>query len=109
MWVPKQVVDWFQISKDSVDELRAELAAVRAERDVYEHQLTVTQSSFDWLKMRINQLEVERAELIKKAYGISSPVPEIVRTPPELTMENFSFDDVGNDKARELGLPVYPE
>lgn len=109
MWVPAAVVDWFQISKEAVDALREELAATRVERDILKHQLTVTQTQFDWLRLRVNALEHERAQLVKTVYNINSPVPEIVRTPSDVeqAMNSFSFEDVGEDLAKRLGLPVY--
>lgn len=109
MWLSNQIFDLFQISKEAVDALREELAATRAERDVLKHQLTVTQTQFDWLRLRVNALEHERAQLIKAAYNINSPVPEIVRTPSDVeqAMNSFSFEDVGEDLAKRLGLPVY--
>ena len=111
MWVPKGVIDWFHISKESVDSLRTELAAVRAERDSLKTQLAVTQTNFDWLRMKINQLEFERTGLIERAYDIKLPAPEIVRQPavdPTFDPRMFTgFDDVGESVAKKLGLPIY--
>lgn len=111
MWVPKAVLDWFQISKNSYDDLRQELSAVRAEKDILKSQLAVSQNQFDWLRLRVNTLEIERAELIKKCYGIDAPVPAIVRQPKSEDVEPFLnsdlFNDVGDEKAKKLGLPVY--
>ena len=94
MWVPKEVADWFRISKDSVDALREELAAVRAERDHLRIQLATTQNNFDWVKTQINQLQVENKSLMAKAYGISVPVPELVRR----TESNFNLQDLFTDE-----------
>jgi len=108
MWVPREVADWFKISKDSVDALREELSAIRAERDSLQTQLSISQNHFDWLRIRVNTLEIERAQLIKKAYGIDIPVPEIVRTNPNpLELNADLFTDMGEDAAKKLGLPVY--
>ena len=98
----------FQISKESVESLREDLAATRAERDSLKLQLSVSQNHFDWLKMRVNALEIERAQLIHRAYGIQTPVPEIVRTRadgPDLNPD--IFNDVGEDMAKKLGFPKY--
>ena len=108
MWLSNQLVSMFQISKDSVEALRVDLAATRAERDALKLQLTVSQNHFDWLKMRVNSLEIERAQLIEKAYGIRTPVPEIVRTRqqgPDLNPD--IFNDIGEDMAKKLGFPQY--
>jgi predicted nuclease with TOPRIM domain len=108
MWLSSQLVGMFQISKETVESLREELAAARTERDVLKLQLSVSQNHFEWLRMRVNSLEVERAQLIKKAYGIDTPIPEIIRAahnPIELNPD--IFNDVGEDMAKKLGLPVY--
>ena len=93
MWVPKEVADWFRISKDSVDALREELAAVRAERDQLKLQLATTQNNFDWVKTQINQLQVENKTLIAKAYGIHVPIPELVRK----SESGFNLQDLFTD------------
>ena len=108
MWVPKAVAEWFQISKQAVDELRTDLAVVRAERDFYKTQALASQANFDWARVRVNTLELERAALIEKAYGLKVPVPEITRAPvTKEDLNQFSFDDMGDDAAKRLGLPIY--
>jgi predicted phage tail protein len=112
MWLPTKAFDLFRISRDTVDAQREELAALRAERDGLKAQLSVTNANFEWLRVRINSLEAERAQLIKKAYGIDVPVPEIVRTPriagtDMLGLNSALFEDVGETAAKELGLPTY--
>lgn len=109
-WIPSSVVEWFHISKDNVAKLSEENGILRTERDVLKQQITVAQSNFDWLKSRVNALEIERAQLIKKAYGIDVPAPEIVKQhdPRQiLQMTSALFEDVGEEAARELGLPSY--
>ena len=108
MWVPKEVADWFKISKDSVDALREELAAVKAERDLLKSQLQATQINLDWIRVQVNTLQLERAVLMEKAYKIQVPVPEVRRAmPADFPMQHFSFEDVGDETAKQLGLPIY--
>ena len=110
MWVPKEVADWFQISKDSVDALRTELATLKAERDVLKDQLRGAQINSDWLRMQVNSLQMERAALMEKAYNIRVPIPELARTTSlqsPISIEDFSFSDIGDEAARRLGLPLY--
>lgn len=109
MWVPREVADWFRISKDSVDALREELASVRSERDILKSQLLVAQNTVEWIRLRINALEVERSILIKKAYGHDVPVPEITRTIPHIDANQLPdlFADMGDDLAPQFGYPVY--
>lgn len=111
MWISPKVVDWFHISKESVDSLREELAAVRAERDALRLQATADRTTADWLRMRLNALELERAGLLEKAYSIKLPaVPYLSRDPKlanEPDKDAFNFDDIGEDLAKRLGLPLH--
>lgn len=111
MWIPGKVVDWFTAMRvEAVPELQAELAALRAERDALKLQAAVDRVNFDWLRMKVNTLEVEKTALMEKAYGIKLPAPEIVRTPvigERPQMAEFSFDDLGDNVAKTLGFPTY--
>lgn len=113
MFIPKAVFDLFGIAKQSIDTTREELAAVRAERDALKLQLATANNHFDWLRLKVNALEVERAQLLDKAYGVKALVPEITRQEPvslEKVLSQFNsaiFDDVGDEKAKELGYPTY--
>lgn len=108
MWVPSQVVDWFKISKESVDALREDNAALRAENAALHVELQTIKANFGWLTTRVNALEVERAALLEKVTGIKVAVPEIVRPiPTEQLVNQFTFEDMGDDLAKKLGLPVY--
>lgn len=120
MWVPKQVVGWFEtfqkasethadVAKQALQDLREELVAVRTERDVLKQELQSAKINADWLRVKVNSLELEKAGLMEKAYNIKLPVPEIVRAPNKVgdPFENFTFDDMGDEAARLLGLPTY--
>jgi hypothetical protein len=71
--------------------------------------------SIDWMRHRINALEKERAILLNKIAGVIVPVPEIVPTRPGTmsTIPDFasmpSFEDVGDDEARRLGIGLDDE
>lgn len=113
MWISEKVVDWFHISKESVDSLREELSACRAERDALRLQAATDRITADWLRTRVNALEMERASLIERAYQIKLPaVPQLARigsTPvasSEPDPDPFSFDDMGNELAKKFGFPI---
>lgn len=110
MWVPSAVLDWFKISQSSFSGLKEDNVALRVERDSLQRQLITTTSNFEWLRMRVNTIEMERVALMEKAYGIKIPAPEIVRTPvvgQGTKQEDFSFDDIGESMAKVLGMPSY--
>jgi hypothetical protein len=105
MWIPSKIVDLLGLVKDDIATLRAENALLR-------NQVVVAQTNFDWARHRLNTLEFENKALMEVAYGVRIPSPEIVRQPkldPSFDPKNFSFDDVGEMKAKELGLPVYDD
>lgn len=108
MWVSSKFSNWFQVSKDAVDELKQELASVKAERDLLKTQLLVTQNNFEWVRNQINTLQFEKTALIERAYNIKLPAPEITRQPTrDEIAKDFSFDDIGDDLAKKFGLPTY--
>lgn len=106
MWIPKKLLTWLEMSKDQRDEL----ISIRAERDVLKDRVIRAEANFNWLSTRVNALELERAQLIKLALNINVPVPEIVRTPTlgsQFDLNPNLFDDVGDEMAKSLGLPLY--
>lgn len=111
MWVPKALVELFSIGKETVDTLRTELVATQAINISLDRELTALKVNFDWLRLQVNALQVERTALMQKAYGVQMPIPEIVRTIKAdnsgFDAKNFSFDDIGEDQAKALGLPTY--
>lgn len=110
MWITNRALDWFKISQDSMASLREELAAAKAERDRLQKENLSLQVNFDWLRMQVNTLQLERGALLEKAYNIKLPVPEIVRSPTmgeQGKLDEFSFEDIGDEVARKLGLPLY--
>lgn len=110
MWITKSLMSLFEISRDVVNDLREDLARVVAERDALQRELTSVKINADWLRVQYNQLQLERTALMDKAYGIKLPVPEVVRQSvrvPETKLDEFTFDDVGEDLAKRLGYPTY--
>lgn len=109
MWIPKSIFDLFSISKDAVDGQREELAALRSERDSLVRELATTKANFSWATLRINALEMERAALLEKAYGIKVAAPAILHAPPANSpqlqdLNSFSFDHVDELTATKLGI-----
>lgn len=110
MWVPAALVELFQISRSTVDTLRNDLSAVKAENEALRYQILITQNNFEWIRSKVNTLELEKAALINKAYGIVLPAPELVRTPmKDLDPNEFSFEDIGEKMAKKFGMPSYDD
>ncbi len=111
MWISNSVFALFTISKEAVQSLREENASLKSEASLLKSQLAVAQNQFDWLRLRVNALEMERAQLVKQAYNIDAAVPEIQRRPDPLLsqLNQFTFADMGDAAARKLGLPTYDD
>lgn len=116
MWLPKAVLDVFAFSVGEVQAQRQDLAALRAERDALVRQVATLEISNDWMRAQINQLQLERVELLDKVYSIRVPAPQLIKEhrvttapqgPPAFDLRDFSFEDVGDDIAKKIGLPVY--
>lgn len=105
MWIPKTLVDLFSANAEIVRTQQAEIAVLRAERDGLKVQSAVTQNTLDWLRVKVNQLELERSGLIEKAYNIKLPAPEIISRPSvQRDMTEFTFDDERESIALKHGL-----
>lgn len=107
MWFPQAAREWFDISRQVVSSQREELAALKAERDRLRDELAALRIQNDWLRVQFNQLQLERNALLEKAYNISVPVPHLSHPVPTPELKDFSFDDVGEQAARAMGLPSY--
>lgn len=104
MWLSSKLESLFSFHVEDLRELKAELAVSRAENVLLRTQLATAQANFEWIRSRVNALEYERSGLMQKAYNISLPAPEIVRT--EKDIKGFEpsslFDSIPEDIAEEL-------
>lgn len=112
MWLSPKIVDFFKVSVETVQGLRADLQSAQAEISALKAQVQTANITNDWLRTRVNQLEMERTQLMRVAYDIKLPVPELVR--PSIMKGNdasdtftLDFNDMGDDLAKQLGLPTY--
>lgn len=102
MFISKSVFDLLAVNHEELVRLRSDNAAL------VRHNSSI-QTTLDWLRTRVNALEMERAQLVQKALGISLPVPEILRNPVVSPVELNAdlFEDMGDDKAKALGFPTF--
>lgn len=122
MWISfRNVAELFTVSKESVDALRQENAALKAENAAVKSELLSAKVNLDWLRVQYNQAQTERTALMNRNFGIQAPVPQLHSTagsylpsvgPQDTLLDRASlndlgFDDVGDEIAEKLGLPVY--
>lgn len=108
MWVSAAVKDWFKVSHQAYEDLKIQNAALQAELLALKIQAATDKTNFDWLRIRVNELERENKALIQKAYNISLPAAELTR-PQQMPLDpyEFSFTDIGDDLAKKLGMPIF--
>ena len=119
MWIPSQVVTFFdrlvisveqnaKATESTMQQLREQLVVLQTENGIIKNELQAAKVTNSWLVQKVNGLELEKAGLMEKAYNIKLPTPEIVRVSrkPEPT-QSFSFEDIGDEAARLMGLPAY--
>ena len=97
------------ITRKTFEDTRLDLAKHHEECRVLAAQNHVLQVNLDWLRTRVNQLEMERAQLLWNYIGVKVPVPEIQRVqdpqdPVHPLNELPSFADVGDKEAARLGI-----
>lgn len=103
MWIKREMFEQLIASKAKADGA----AQVLAQRIVQQD------ATIDWLKVRLTQLEYERAQLINNYMGVKIPIPEFDKEAtaraPRITAEDVlnqtvAFIDVGDEEAAKLGL-----
>jgi hypothetical protein len=115
MWVNRQLFDMIvadnkklqdEVTFERIGSSRMSASTVELRSQKAKDDITI-----DWMRHRVNALEKQNAVLLNKAAGIFVPVPEIVPTRPG-TMSELpadinhlqSFDDVGDEEAKRLGV-----
>ena len=94
MWLSEKLTSLLDLNVSETKRLREDLAAVRAERDALKLQSSIAQNNFEWARSRMNTLEMEKAALMAKAFGVQLHVPEVVRTNKDLSPGTFQLADL---------------
>jgi hypothetical protein len=104
MWISEKLFNLVNANRDEITKLRQERDSVRDE-------LSRANILNDWLRVQINTLQMERQQLLEKAHGIKVPAPILDRVKPmpaeNTSTKDFSFEDIGDELAKKLGLPTY--
>lgn len=113
MFISTRILDFLKIAQSTYDDLRTENAALKSKVTELERSLAYTQVNLDWLRINYNVVSQERTALLKKAYAIDLPSPQLAREVKAERdfnpLESLSFEDMGNELARQFGYPVYEE
>lgn len=91
--------------------LEARAIAAESVRTTLEHTNLQLEAVNDWMRLRLSQVERERAQLLHHYLGIKIEVPEIEKSAPEPgriaghpLMQTLSFEDIGNEAASKQGI-----
>lgn len=93
------------LSRKAYDDLRDAGVKSQIEASALAQVNAQLNAHIEWLRVRLTQLEFERAQLLKKYMNVDIPVPtwEQPESHPDPN-ETFNFGDVGDKVAAELGL-----
>lgn len=101
------------LKRELFERLLTEKARAEGASHTLAHRIVSQDATIDWMKVRLTQLEYERAQLINNYMGIKLPVLDIARevvseksqlTAEQVLNQTISFDDIGDDAARASGL-----
>lgn len=71
------------------------------------------ETTIDWFRVRISQLERERAQLLFNYTGVKVEAPSIERAPEADPSKNLqhvpNFEDIGDKEAGRLGIGWNPD
>ena len=89
------------------------LVAAQTEARILSEQNRILATNLDNARLRLNQLEKERAQLMYAVAGAKISAPEFVQTSPDASMwgggpmnlaDMPSIEDIGDDAAKALGI-----
>lgn len=100
MWISKAIFE--QSTKE-----RLEAQAVRDALQQHNAQLA---AHIEWMRIRLTQVETERAQMIWNYTGVKVPVPQIIKDEtPSIHMPMPDFADMGDAEASKLGITWNPD
>lgn len=102
--------EMLRINDRMIERLHIEAATARERANGAEKRADIAQNNFEWARVRLNQVEQERATLI--ATMLKAPVGALElerRLTPEQgsgmpKLPDALFEDIGDDAARALGI-----
>ena len=96
------------IDRKTYDDLRLDNAKAQTEARVVSEQNRALQTTIDWFRVRISQLEMERAQMLYNYTGVKISTPVIERAPDTDVARALQavqgFEDIGNKEAARLGI-----
>lgn len=94
------------ISRPVYDDLVAERQKAILRSEHLQHRELQLQAQLDWLQVQYTRLSYENAQMLDRYLGIKVPVPSFdkERTEPLDPNQTLDFNDVGDERAAQMGL-----
>lgn len=108
MWISNGVSAMLAAGNEQLRETERVLSGIRGENTRLKEENARLRADMDWFKLRLNQVERERGQLIQAAIGVKIAVPEFVPTfedPATALNEMPDTSTVGGD-AVDHGEPT---
>ena len=97
------------INRAIFDTLQASATTSATEARVLSEQLRAWQTTMDWMRVRLNQVEAERAALLFNYTGVKILTPTIapaheVAPQPDMLGATIHYGDIGDEEAAKQGI-----
>ena len=97
------------IKQDAVMKLVEQAATARGELASLQARFAAQDAMVDWFRIRLTQLEKERAQMILKYTGVAIETPVFAKEPEQTPLDQVlgevsTFDDVGDEIAAKMGI-----
>lgn len=98
------------IKRATYDAMLGKALEAQGAKAALEQQIITQNVTRDWMIHRLTQLEHERAQLLYRYMDVKITVPELVPEVPQTETASAigndlpSFNDVGDEEAKKLGL-----
>ena len=98
------------LSRQVYDDLRDSLVKSQIESAALSQVNAQLNAHIEWMRVRLTQLEFERAQLLKKYMGVDVPVPSFEQPDPSPDLnQTVDFSDIGDKMAEQLGIGWNPD
>lgn len=106
MWISRRQYDALLSERQ---DLHIALAEERGRVKELTARVTAQDTTVDWFRVRVNQLEHERAQLLYNYTGVKVETPVIQKAPEAVSVADAlhsvpNFNDIGDAEARKLGI-----
>lgn len=99
------------LSRKAYDDLRMEWVKAHEEASALNKANAQLNAHIEWMRVRLTQLEFERAQLIQRYMGVVIPTPSFEQPAANAIDPNqtIDFQDIGDKEASRLGIGWNPD